>query len=196
MKDLRIAGLVTVPLAVALLLTGCGASGGPGTMHHDGASVSASGASVDMADSMFVTMMIPHHEQAIEMSDILLAKTDVDEDVAELAEQIKAAQGPEIELMEGWLEDWGMPHPDSMGDMGHGDGMMSAEDMDALEAADGAEASRLYLEQMIVHHEGAIDMAEAELAAGENADVLALAQEILDAQTAEIETMRSMLAQR
>ncbi|WP_234714477.1 DUF305 domain-containing protein, partial [Mycobacterium tuberculosis] len=64
---------------------------------------------------MFVTMMIPHHEQAIEMSDILLAKDGADPRVVELAEQIKAAQGPEIDKMLGWLEDWGVEYdPDSM----------------------------------------------------------------------------------
>jgi uncharacterized protein (DUF305 family) len=125
------------------------------------------------------------------MSDVLLAKSDIDPEVADLAERIKAAQGPEIEQMKGWLDDWGVTEmPDTMG---HG-GMMDEGDMDALAAASGAEASRLFLEQMIEHHEGAIDMAEDALADGENADVLELARTIIDAQTAEIAEMQGMLA--
>lgn len=155
----------------------------------------------NMADVMFVQMMIPHHEGAIEMSDMLLAKSGVDPDVVELAEQIKAAQGPEIEQMEQWLDDWGMPAMgDSMDGMDHGgmggiDGMagMTEEDMQALEQASGSEAGDLFLEQMIVHHEGAIDMADDVLDDGEHPGVRELAENIIASQAAEIELMRSML---
>ncbi len=61
------------------------------------------------ADVMFVHHMIPHHQQAIEMSDIILAKPDIDPRVRDLATQIKAAQGPEIQQMQDWLAQWGMP---------------------------------------------------------------------------------------
>ena len=155
----------------------------------------------NMADVMFVQMMIPHHEGAIAMSDILLDKSEVDPEISELAEQIKAAQGPEIEQMKQWLDDWGMPSmSDSMDGMDHGgmggmDGMagMSEEDMQALEDANGPEAGDLFLEQMIVHHEGAIEMADDVLADGEHPGVLELAENIIASQTAEIELMRSML---
>jgi uncharacterized protein (DUF305 family) len=122
---------------------------------------------------------------------VLLAKDGIDEDVTALAERIKAAQQPEIELMEEWLDEWdaGMP-----GGMDHGDGMMSETDMDALEDATGDEASALFLEQMIEHHEGAIVMAEGEVEAGENPDTVALAEKIIDDQTAEIEEMTQLLA--
>ena len=76
-----------------------------------------------------------------------------------------------------------------------GDGMMSDDDMAALEAAEGAEAARLFLEQMITHHEGAIEMAQAEMSQGRHPDVIALAQTIADAQTAEIALMRALLTQ-
>ena len=79
--------------------------------------------------------------------------------------------------------------------MDMGDGMMSADDMAALDAAEGAEAARLFLEQMITHHEGAIEMAQVELSEGRHPDVIALAQTIADAQTAEIALMRDLLAQ-
>lgn len=75
-----------------------------------------------------------------------------------------------------------------------GDGMMSDDDMAALESASAAEAGALFLQQMTVHHQGAIDMAQQELDNGENPDALALAAKIIDDQTAEIATMQSILA--
>jgi uncharacterized protein (DUF305 family) len=151
------------------------------------------------ADETFVTGMIPHHEQALEMAELLLDKDGVDERVVALAERIQEAQQPEIDLMTSWLEDWGVDL--DMGDMGdmpgmdHGDdGMMSDDDMNALEAASGEEASALFLEQMIEHHEGAIEMAEQELDNGLNVGALELAQQIIDAQRAEVAEMHELLA--
>ena len=77
--------------------------------------------------------------------------------------------------------------------MDHGGGMMSDDDMAALEAATGAEASRLFLEQMTMHHEGAITMAQDEVDNGQNPDAIAMAQTIIDTQTAEIATMQELL---
>ena len=77
--------------------------------------------------------------------------------------------------------------------MDHGGGMMSDDDMAALEAATGAEASRLFLEQMTMHHEGAIEMAQDEVDNGQNSDAIAMAQTIIDTQTAEIATMQELL---
>jgi uncharacterized protein (DUF305 family) len=198
----RTAAVAGASLALLLALTGCSAatpSGMPG-MDHGGMSspsVSVQG-EVSPADLMFTMMMIPHHAQAIEMSDLVLVKESIDPAVRELAQQIKDAQAPEIELMESWLEEWGMPSSggmdaDDMGGMDHGDGMMSQEDMDALAAAQGDEASRLYLEQMIVHHEGAIDMAEDVIDNGSDPDVRSLAESIITSQTEEIATMRELL---
>jgi uncharacterized protein (DUF305 family) len=188
-------------LALAAALAGCAADGNtvgmPGMDH--GAGTASPGAGVPaeaaMADTMFTMMMIPHHEQAIEMSDMILAKSDIDQRVIELAQQIKDAQAPEIELMQGWLEEWGLSSPGDMDGMDHGDGMMSQGDMDALEAAEGAAAARLFLQQMIAHHEGAIEMAEDELDGGADPEVLALAQRIIDSQTSEIATMKELLTQ-
>jgi len=148
------------------------------------------------ADVMFAQMMIPHHEQAIEMSDLILAEDGVSPEVVELAEQITAAQGPEIEQMESWLEEWGVPamRGDGHGAMGGMGGMLSEAEMDALEAADGAEAERLFLEGMIEHHEGAIAMAEQHQENGENAEALELTASIIVSQTAEIEQMQQLLA--
>jgi uncharacterized protein (DUF305 family) len=191
----RTARFAALPLAVALSLTGCTVVTAPGNgmpgMDHGSSQSPGAG---DMADTMFVQMMIPHHEQAIEMSDILLAKDGIDADVAALAQQIKDAQTPEIELMESLLDEWGMPSAGNMGGMDHGDGMMSDDDIEELEEATGDEAQRLFLEQMIEHHEGAIDMAEDVIDDGSDPQVQQLAQTIVESQTAEIEQMEQMLA--
>ena len=191
----RAAATAAITLTALLALAGCAGttgSGGMDNMPGMGSSASASpAADANNADMQFTMLMIPHHEQAVEMADMILAKDGIDERVVTLAEQIKAAQGPEIELMQSWLEDWGTP----MGDMdGMGDGMMSETDMQALEAATGVEASRLFLEQMIAHHQGAIEMAQAEVDDGQNPDVIALAENIITSQTAEIATMEDILA--
>ncbi|MET2010193.1 DUF305 domain-containing protein [Microbacterium chocolatum] len=195
-KTMRPATIAAVTLAAALALTGCASDAPtmPGMDHGDHSSSSAEAVDANSADVMFAQMMIPHHEQAIEMSDMLLAKSDIDPEVTALAEQIKAAQQPEIEQMEEWLDAWGADMPD-MDDMHHGGGMMSEDDMEALEAATGIQAARLFLEQMIEHHEGAIDMAQDEVDDGQNADAIALANDIIASQTEEIATMRELLSQ-
>jgi uncharacterized protein (DUF305 family) len=188
------AATAAITLTALLALAGCAGTTGSGGMDNmPGMGSSASpAADVNNADMQFTMMMIPHHEQAVEMADMILAKDGIDERVITMAEQIKAAQGPEIELMESWLDDWGTPMGDMDG-MDHG-GMMSDTDMQALEDADSVEASRLFLEQMIVHHEGAIDMAQTEVDNGQNADVIALAEAIIASQTTEIATMEDILA--
>lgn len=192
----RAAATAAITLTALLALAGCASttsSGGTDTMPGMGSSASASpAADVNMADMQFTMMMIPHHQQAVEMADMILAKDGIDERVLTLAEQIKAAQGPEIELMESWLDEWGTPMGDMDG-MDHG-GMMSDTDMQALEDATGAEASRLFLEQMIVHHQGAIEMAQDEVDNGQNPDVITLAENIIASQTTEISTMEDILA--
>lgn len=163
------------------------------------------------ADVMFAQHMIPHHQQAVEMSDVLLAKQGIDPRVSELATQIKGAQAPEIEQMQGWLKQWGNPPMPSMsqmpqqghGDMGHanmghGDmpamqGMVSEADMTALRNAQGAEAAKLYLTHMIAHHEGAITMAEDEIKDGQYAAAVEMAHAIVKTQQQEIDTMRQIL---
>ncbi|MFD6856130.1 DUF305 domain-containing protein [Rhodococcus sp. NPDC060090] len=151
------------------------------------------------ADVMFAQMMLPHHAQAIEMSDMVLGKEGIPEPVITLAEQIKAAQGPEIEQLESWLAQWGQPMeaPDDMPGMDHGteamEGMMSEEDMQALSDAEGTEAARLFLAQMIAHHEGAVDMAQTEIEDGQFSDAVEMARTIVAAQQQEIETMRRLL---
>lgn len=194
----RFAATAALSLTAILTLAGCSGTGGSGSMpgmdHGSGATTTQSpAADASDADVMFVMMMIPHHQQAVEMSDTLLSKSGVDERVVALAEQIKAAQQPEIDRMEGWLRDWGMSM-DGMGDMEHGGGMMSASDMEALEAAEGLDASRLFLEQMIEHHRGAVAMAKTEIQDGKNPEAIALARKIISDQESEIAEMQRLLA--
>ena len=188
---IRAAATAAITLTALLVLAGCASSTTSGGMGDSpGMGASASAVDVNDADIQFTTMMSPHHQQAVEMADVILAKDDIDEQVVALAEQIKAAQGPEIEQMESWLDDWGTDM-DDMDEMG--DGMMSDTDMQALEDASGDEASRLFLERMIEHHQGAIEMAQNEVDNGENPDVIALAESIVTSQTAEIATMEEIL---
>ena len=191
----RTAATAALALTAALVLAGCSAGNDDGSMPGMDHGASEQAADVNDADVMFASMMIVHHEQAIEMSDIVLAKDGVAPEVIELAEAIKAAQGPEIEQLQGWLEDWGVnPEEHQMGGMDHGDGMMTEDDLAALESADGPEASQLFLEQMIVHHEGAVEMAQTQVDDGSNPDAVELAQTIIDAQTTEIQEMQDLLA--
>ena len=189
--------LVAAVAATALALSGCAAgNGGMSGMDHASDEPTSSDSQVaadfNTVDVTFAQMMIPHHEQAVEMSDLLLAKDGIDQRVAELAGQIKDAQQPEIDQLRDWLTDWGQQEAD-MGGMNHG-GMMSDDDMTALEAAEGAEAARLFLEQMTEHHEGAIAMAEAEVDDGRNEDAKGMAATIVATQTDEIATMQELLA--
>lgn len=136
-------------------------------------------------DIMFAEMMIPHHQQAIEMSDLALQNSK-DPEVLKLAQQIKDAQAPEIEEM----KSWGASSDAHMGHMM--DGMLSDDEMADLRMATGPEFDRLFLEGMIKHHEGAIDMAEMVIDS-RKADVAALAKAIIEAQRTEISTMKELL---
>lgn len=192
---IRAAATAALTLTAVLALAGCAADTEQDSMPGMDHGSSTQAADANDADVMFATMMIVHHEQAIEMSDIVLTADGVDPDVTALAQQIKAAQDPEIDQLEGWLDDWGIdPDEQDTAGMDHGDGMMSEDDLAQLQAADGAEASRLFLEQMIVHHEGAVEMAQAQVDDGSNPDAIDLAQKIIDAQTDEIQTMKDLLS--
>ena len=193
-------------LATALTLSAC--SDGDASSDHSGMpGMSASestptsddaqdGATFNDADVMFAQMMIPHHQQAIEMSDVILSKEGIDSQITDLATQIKEAQGPEIAQLNTWLDEWDAPQPDESEAMDHGsmDGMMSEEDMQGLENAEGAEAGRLFLEQMIVHHEGAVEMAQTEVEDGANKAAAEMASTIVTTQSSEIQTMEDLLA--
>ncbi len=201
-----VVSLLVVPALLGL--AGCG-SGDNGDSEATATRDAPSATEHNDADVSFATDMIPHHAQALVMVDLSRDRR-LDPDAQALTEQIQAAQTPEIETMAGWLTDWGEDIPATTRDHVHGGdhgaegadampmddmpGMMSADEMAALEGAADGEFQRLWLEMMIEHHEGAIEMAQTELEQGRYQPALDLAQTIIDGQTAEIETMQALLA--
>ncbi|MGB3543725.1 DUF305 domain-containing protein [Rubrivirga sp.] len=142
-------------------------------------------------DVMFAQGMIPHHAQAVEMASIAL-ETDraTSDQVRDLARRIQSAQDPEIEQMTEWLTSWEQPLDMPAMDGMEMDGMVASDDLDALAALDGDDFDAEWTRLMIAHHEGAISMAEDEIAGGLNTEVIALAENIVTTQQAEIEEMR------
>jgi uncharacterized protein (DUF305 family) len=138
-------------------------------------------------DLNFAEEMIPHHEQAIEMADIALGKSTNPEILA-LANEIKAAQGPEIEQMKSWGSSKSGSHAGHMMD----EGMLTDDEMAQLKGASGAEFDRLFLEGMIKHHQGAIQMADMVIDSA-NEEAALLGKAIVESQSAEIERMRKLL---
>ncbi|MEB0202534.1 DUF305 domain-containing protein [Cryobacterium sp. 5I3] len=195
MISLRIPLLTATALAAAIALSACSA----GATTAGGASASASSAPAastavfNDADVSFAMPMVNHHQQAITMAQTMLDKTGVDPRVTALAEQIKAAQGPEITMMNSWVTAWGATATNMPG-MDMSSGSMTDGDMAALDAATGPAADKLFLEQMIQHHQGAIDMANVELKDGQNPEAQALATKIIADQTAQIKQMQDILA--
>ncbi len=188
---MKIVSVLSVVTALSLL-GACGSESGSSSKPEKG---SEANATFNDADSMFAQMMIPHHEQAIEMSDIALDPAiGASSAVLELAAQIKSAQDPEIAQMTLLLKSWGesvnpdmsMDHSSMMG------GMMSYDELQALGDLNGKAFDIAWAKAMIMHHEGAIDMAEVVLADGTNAEIQTLAKAIVEGQTAEIETLQSI----
>lgn len=177
-----------------LLLTGCtiniGGTNPNGMMDGNMMGNNLSSADFSGTDIMFAQMMIPHHQQAVDMSTLAETRTSNPEILA-LAQEIKDAQAPEIKQMTAWLDSAGagmdMGHDMAMG------GMLTDEQMTALSNASGADFDKLYLQGMIAHHEGAIEMAQMILGSN-NAEAKALAEAIISSQTAEIEKMKTLLA--
>lgn len=186
-------------LVAALVLAACGEDGGATRTGPDGEEFND-------ADVALATDMIPHHAQALVMVDMTDGR-DLDPELQQLTDDIRAAQVPEIELMADWLTAWREPIPETMRDHanshgGHGamedmgsmPGMMSAEDMEALERAQGEAFRTRWLEMMIEHHRGAIEMAEDHQAAGVYPPALDLSARIAAEQEREIATMEALLA--
>ena len=209
---LRTLSAAAIAAAAALALAACGADAdtstgtGPATdqttPEEEATEAEATDESAadahNAADTEFAQMMIDHHEGAIEMAE-LAAATAASAEVRALGERIAAAQGPEIELMSGWLVAWDedLPADADMGGMGHEgmqmEGMDQETAMAELSGLTGAEFDRRFLELMIEHHRGAIVMAEEVRGEGENAEALRLAGAIIDDQTAEITEMTNLL---
>jgi uncharacterized protein (DUF305 family) len=186
-------------LAAALVLTACGNSDDPtvGSPTTD-SRAAAEQAQFNDQDKDFAGAMAVHHSQAVEMADLILEKNP-SEPVRALAERIKAAQQPEIDQMHGMLETFG-EDVSGGGHGGHADstgmaGMMTDEQMQQLEDASGVEAERAFLQLMIEHHRGAIEMSEMQIADGEHGPAIELAKKVRADQTAEIAEIEQLLTQ-
>jgi uncharacterized protein (DUF305 family) len=200
----RAIGATMLTAALALTVTACGDDdSGSDT----GASTEVSTTKHNAADVTFASDMLQHHAQALSMVDLTMGRT-LDPEVQQLAEQIREAQAPEIETFTDWLTDWDEKIPETMRDHTNGDqemgdsmdgmdtdmpGMMSAEDMTALENAPDADFQTMWLEMMVKHHEGAVEMAKTEQEDGQYRAAVDLAADIVDSQSGEIETMKALL---
>ncbi|MEU6487476.1 DUF305 domain-containing protein [Streptomyces sp. NPDC046887] len=211
----RAAGAAAALTAAALLLAGCGGADSTGSTGHSGhgatstpapsASASASAdpgeGARNAADTAFAQGMIPHHRQAIAMAELARDRAGSAE-VRALAAAIDKEQGPEIATLTGWLTAWGerVPAEEPGGHDGHEGGhamagMMSGAEMDRLERASGKAFDRAFLELMVRHHEGAVQMARTELAEGVHRPARTLAESVVASQSAEITRMRKLLDQ-
>ena len=213
--------VLTAAVAAALAVAGCsdntsntsssptissstGMSGSMPGMDHGGSSASAAPSATrtdfNAADVMFLQMMYPHHAQAVDMAKLVPGRSQ-NQQVITLAQNIEKAQGPEMTQMTGLLKSFGKPAPSAeMGDhdmpgMGGMPGMMSAEQMGNLKGLSGKAFDQVWLQMMIDHHAGAIDMSDTELRDGSNPDVKKMAEAIIANQQAEITQMRGMLGQ-
>jgi uncharacterized protein (DUF305 family) len=185
-------------LGATLMISACGNRNSSSDAGAQGQpSVESAALSLSDVEITFAQGMIAHHEQAIEMAEMALdPHTSAGAPVTELAKKISSTQDEEVTLMTGWLNDAGAPLTMDMSDghdMSSMTGMMSVESMDALASMSGAEFDREWLDMMIEHHEGAIDQASTVLGTATNPDVIALAQDILEAQQTEIDQMRALL---
>ncbi len=185
--------------AAVIVLAGCSAennTGGMPGMNVGGTSGSGASAPAtaghNAVDTTSAQMMVPQHSQAVDMSNAILNKQGIDPRVSALATKIKAEQGPEIEKMTGWLSSWKEAGP--MSGITGMTGMMSDDDMKKLDAAQGTEAAKLFLSQMVMHHEGAVTMAQTEASNGKNADTVALAKSIVTSQQSEIKDLKDLQA--
>ncbi|MBX9394224.1 DUF305 domain-containing protein [Streptomyces sp. TRM72054] len=197
----------SIVAAGALLLSACGGDGDDMSGMDHGSSSSSATATTDAgdkagdfddADVMFAQMMIPHHEQALEMAQLADGRAS-DAEIKDIAQKIEQAQDPEIKTMKGWLQSWKQPTAmESMPGMDHGsghggDGMMSDADMKELQAMKGKEFDKMFAQMMIEHHNGAIAMAKDEQKNGKNADAKKMAGDIVKGQSAEVTQLRSIL---
>jgi uncharacterized protein (DUF305 family) len=193
-------------LVASLTLAACGnsesTSMGAGTSDTSRPSASVAAGEHNDADVKFAQDMIPHHRQAVEMSKMATERASAPE-VKALATKIEGGQGPEIDTMSSWLKAWEEDIPEEMSGVGHDGhgggasmdmpGMMSAEDMASLKDANGADFDKMFLNSMIEHHRGAIEMAKAQQAKGSYGPATDLAAKIASDQQAEITEMKALL---
>ena len=148
---------------------------------------------VNEVDLHFVAMMTPHHQQAVDMSQTILAADGTSSETDDLADRIKVGQQEEIDIMVDWAEEW---EQDDL--MAHhaphiANGMLTPERMDQLDSLDGDDADTRFLQLMHFHHEGAIAMTQDQIDNGGYQPLVELAQQMIDIQTAEMHEMEELL---
>ena len=182
--------ITTIFIAIlALSLSGC-ASGSNMGMDHEGHSSGASG-ELSSDDIMFLQMMIPHHQQAIDISDLALT-ISADPELLALAKDIRDEQAAEIVTMKAWLDAAGADL-DPGHSMGHGmGGMLSDSELTALKSATGKSFDLLWLKGMTGHHDGAIDMATM-IENAKNAEIKSFGEGIVASQSAQNKAMAAMI---
>ena len=195
----RTAGVEPRPQAAGPQIVQPGAPGTPSRVIPAAQAVDLSGVQHTAADVQFMQGMIGHHTQAIEMVDLLKSRTG-SETMRKLALRIEVSQADEIGMMQRWLEVRGLEVPGPHALHMHGatlmPGMLTADEMDRLSQAKGADFDRLFLEGMIKHHGGALTMVEdlfATRGAGQQGDIFAFASDVDADQRIEIDRMSAML---
>jgi uncharacterized protein (DUF305 family) len=201
----RRAAAVVAAATAAVVLAACGGGDDSATGHNGHNASSSPGASAsapakqgehNAADVTFAQGMIPHHRQAVEMADLAGTRAQ-STDVKALAAEIKKAQDPEIRTLSGWLTSWGEDVPKEAGGDDHAghsmSGMMTDEEMTELGKSSGKAFDTAFLEMMVKHHEGAVEMARTEQAEGSYGPAKDMAGDIITSQSAEITRMNEML---
>ena len=193
---------VAAAAAAAVLLLASGCSAGSEEPNADGPAVASAGqGGANDADRHFVEKLQPHHDQAVEMSKMVLAKkAGVDSEVQEIARQIAEVSEDELDTVNAWILAWGSAAAEGQGHGAEEDpnhhggagGLMTEGQMRLLDQLDGLDAQQVYLDGMVKHHQGAVALTETQIREGTHPDAVALAREILARQQSEITRLQEL----
>lgn len=194
---IRAAALLAAGVTLSAALSACSTATKTADHSAHSSSVSAGESTAHNEDDvLFAQLMIPHHQQAVELADMVPERSTSPE-VIGLAAKIAAAQQPEIDTMKAQLKQWGADPATMQHESGHAglsmEGMVDDTTMLNLRGLKGTDFDILWLTSMIGHHQGAIEMAKVESEAGKSPEMMALARSIITAQQAEIDQMKKML---
>ena len=195
----RISGLIAIAL-LGVSVVSCSGQDSDTTdtpqTDKDGVAVTAGAnqpAEVNGVDLHFLAMMTPHHQQAVDMSEIILAAQGTSAATADLADRIKVGQEEEIDTMVDWAEQWDQHELMEQHSQHIANGMITPEQLDQLKTLEGEEADTLFLQLMHSHHAGAVAMTQDQIDNGGYQPLVDLAQQMIDVQTAEMREMEQLL---
>lgn len=195
----RISGLIAIAL-LGVSVVSCSGQDSDTTdtpqTDKDGVAVTAGAnqpAEVNGVDLHFLAMMTPHHQQAVDMSEIILAAQGTSAATADLADRIKVGQEEEIGTMVDWAEQWDQHDLMEQHSQHIANGMITPEQLDQLKTLEGEEADTLFLQLMHSHHAGAVAMTQDQIDNGGYQPLVDLAQQMIDVQTAEMREMEQLL---